>query len=69
MLLRSSFHIGAKYGAGVEVGDVLLGECTISHHVEDECEKVKTYVVEDLQQVGQGTRLLHFVMSNVGLMQ
>ncbi|KAJ8351797.1 hypothetical protein SKAU_G00232730 [Synaphobranchus kaupii] len=47
---KELLHIGAKYGASVEVGDVLPSARTVSRHVEEEYEKVKKYVMEEFQQ-------------------
>lgn len=68
---KELLQIGAKYGGSIEVRDVLPSAHTVSCHVEDEYEKVKKHVMEELQQVGQAPLPLHFVtlMFNVGLMQ
>ncbi|KAL7379980.1 hypothetical protein ABVT39_009485 [Epinephelus coioides] len=43
-------NTGAQYGSSVDVGDVLSSAWTVSRHVEDEYEKAKKHVKEELQQ-------------------
>ncbi|CAM4706528.1 unnamed protein product [Leuciscus chuanchicus] len=47
---KELINIGAKYGSSVEVEDVLPSARTVSRHVEDEYEKVKKHVIDELKQ-------------------
>ncbi len=58
---KELINIGAKYGSSIEIEDVLPSARTVSRHVEDEYERVKKHVMEELQQVGLATLLFCFV--------
>lgn len=56
---KELINIGAKYGSSIEIEDVLPSARTVSRHVEDEYERVKKQLMEELQQVGLATLLFY----------
>lgn len=59
---KELINIGAKYGSSIEIEDVLPSARTVSRHVEDEYERVKKQLMEELQQVGLATLLFLCLM-------